>query len=1072
MNSFGLGLVLNFVDNASSGMNSATRTFMQMSAVADEMTSAVSASAVEMTSVAYALGAVGDTFIQAGSSIIGVFTGLSEQVINAGMSMQGYRMQLSALYDSVEAGEQKIEEIKQYAMSSVFDIQSLIPAITMMKAVGIEAMDEVTTSSGNATQRLLDYASDIAAMIPNIRTAYGTGVQGAMGAIKEYIAEGNELTLRRGAGLDITGILGVEKGSTIAERTQQVADLVEQLGILGYASSLAGTPTQRLSNIQDALFNTLTEIADSGVFDSYCNLLERLSDWLFSVVENEESFNTITGILGDTITTLLSPLSSLLDWIISISDSLIDWMNIHPVLTKYILLTVAAIGGLLVASGALLRGFSTLGLALIAFREIKNVIPLVSGLGSAMMSLVAKALPLVALAGLLYWAWKENLFGIRDTLTQVFSDIGAIISIAFDALADNTLSEDQWVRMNDLGIRPFIESLLMLKYYWGFFVDGFKAGFKGFFEGISESAEGLQLMGIDITSLAASFGEFLSSLLEAGSEDKWEAVGNVVGKIAAGLLSLLVVGNAVKGVVSIFSGLLKVFGAVAKVGGAVSGVFKFLFSPILSVGTKVLGVLKNFGAALSLLKQGFSVFDVFGAWFTKLAPIISKIGSIFLKFGGTIVSFVTTTLWPALQTVGTAIAGGVSAIAAALGLPVAAVVAIIAAIVALVAVIVIFRDEIANFFVTLWDSIVNSPFGQTVAQIFSSVVKVVVAFVKSAVTVVVSFFKMIWTIIQGIAKVVAGVFNVVVAIVRNAIKIVVSIFRLLYEAVRVIVLAVALVFKTIFDFVYQNIIKPFVDLVSTLFNWVKDNVFTPVAEFFKSVWESAVAFVTPIITSVGDFFQGVADKIVSAFTAVQDFFVGVFDFISGVAGDFFDWVSEKLGWIVDSIDAVGSFFSGGINKAGDFLSGVGDKLASMVGLSTGGYVKTTGIAVLHPNEVVVNDTLTKRLGLFLDDYQERPTAQSNQRTTPVVVSTSDDQDPEEFDPTGVNFPVPSPQPVAVAHTTSPQPSVQNDYSVTFMAGSVVIQLANATDAELERAADKLMKIIERKQQLKQMAARK
>jgi len=52
-----------------------------------------------------------------------------------------------------------------------------------------------------------------------------------------------------------------------------------------------------------------------------------------------------------------------------------------------------------------------------------------------------------------------------------------------------------------------------------------------------------------------------------------------------------------------------------------------------------------------------------------------------------------------------------------------------------------------------------------------------------------------------------------------------------------------------------------------------------------------------------------------------------------------------------------------------------------------------------------------------------------------------------------------------------KPAVQNDYSVTFSAGSIVIQLANATEAELEKAAEKLMKIIERKQQLKAMAVR-
>ena len=62
--------------------------------------------------------------------------------------------------------------------------------------------------------------------------------------------------------------------------------------------------------------------------------------------------------------------------------------------------------------------------------------------------------------------------------------------------------------------------------------------------------------------------------------------------------------------------------------------------------------------------------------------------------------------------------------------------------------------------------------------------------------------------------------------------------------------------------------------------------------------------------------------------------------------------------------------------------------------------------------------------------------------------------------------------------TSPAPQIvektgetKNDYSVTFAAGSIVIQLANTSDSELEKAAEKIMKIIARKQQLRAMAVR-
>ena len=654
MNSFGLGLVLNFVDNASSGMNTATNNFMRMSATADSLTSSVSASATELASIAFSLGTVGDTFVSIGESITGVFSGITKQVIDTGMEMQGYRTQLSALYGSVEAGEAKIEEIKQYAMSSVFDIQSLIPAVTMMKAVGIEAMSEVTTSSGKATQKLLDYASDIAAMVPNMHNAYGTGVQAAMGAIKEYIAEGNAMSLKRGAGLDITGILGEDKGASIEERTQQVADLVEKLNIVGYTANLAGTPTQRLSNMQDALFNSLSKIADSGVFEVYCGLLEKLSNWVFSLVENEETFNTITGVLADTITTILSPLESMLDWVIKNSDAIIAWVQAHPKLTKNILVTVAAIGAFLVVGGSLLKLLSSIAFASTGFTMLKSLPSLLSRIGVAFKALVSRALPFVALAAIAYFAWKNNLFGIRDVTEGAMKDLGVIFSLVSDAWNDNTLSEENFIKAKELGILPLIEALLQLKYYWSFFTEGFSKGFRSFFEGIAKSLSFLKLFGIDIMGLASKVGTFLKGLLGIGQEDNWEKIGEIAGKFAGLALSIFTVIKALTllksvsaglGVVGKLSPIARIFGKTGS-GSSAGGGGGLLSNPMNtlktmgSIGIIIGGIALIIGAYGALAKvPGFNDFMSNGAkslamLFTNILPIAAGAGVLSLLVAG------------------------------------------------------------------------------------------------------------------------------------------------------------------------------------------------------------------------------------------------------------------------------------------------------------------------------------------------------------------------------------------------------------------------------------------------------
>lgn len=1175
MNSFGLGLVLNFVDNASSGMNAATANFNRMSATADSMSSSVNASATEMAAIAYSFSAVGDTFTSIGSSIMNVFAGISQRVIDTGGQMLNYRMQLSALYGSVEAGEAKMEEIKDYAMSSVFEISSLIPAVTMMKAVGVEAMQEITTSSGSATQKLLDYASDLAAMMPNMRNVYGTGVQAAMGAFKEYIAEGNAISLKRGAGLDIESILGEDIGGSIAERTQQVADLIDKLNIVGYTANLAGTPTQRLSNMQDALFNSLSKIADSGVFEVYCGLLETLSDWVFSLVENEETFNAITGVLAETISALLSPLQSMLDWVVQNSDAIITWIKENPKLVKNILLTVAAVGAFLIVGGSLLKMLSSIAFAMSGLNVLKSL-PMLLG------KVVIATLPFVAVAGLAYTAWSTNLGGIQDKITWFVNNIGDIFTILGDAWGDGFLSEERFQKAKDLGILPFISGILQLKYYWDFFVEGFKKGFTSFFEGLVNA---LGALGIDISGLGEKLMDFLKRLTQPGAEEEWTKLGETVGALVAGLATLALAVKILTPVFKLINGIIKGIKAIVNVFKTIKTFFGWFKG--LNLATK----LGNFFARVA------PFFSKIGVFFTKLGTMFVKLGGLLSKLFSWLapVGKAIATLFSAI---GSAISTALTAIASALGISVGWVIAIIVAIIAAVVLIIVFWDEIAAFFVWLgkviadffvnlwnvttewlakaftavWDfiskiaqAIWNSPFVKLVRNIIGAIVdiivgiaKVVWSVIKMIGTIIAGIAKVIWAIVSGVVKViwsiikgvakfiwtvVQGIWNIIkkvvelvwtiiktaamliwkiiqtvyqffrmiflaiLAVVKLVITGIVNFFKWLWNLIKPIVQAIGDFFKRIFDWIKNKIIMPVVNWIVGAFNWVKekvlavvaavgnffnkiftwisDNIITPFREFIGGVFDWISDKVDKVTSWIKDAFDVAAGWITNVFQGVADFFTGIWDGITAGAKAMFDWIADALGWIIDAISGIGDFFGGIIDGVGGFFQGVGDGLANFVGLDTGGYVKTTGIAVLHPNEVVVNDDTTRRLQNFLGKYENDtvnglvkpnapqailnniyPTLMESVPVTTVPAESVSNIDNSSYVNSTQNF-VQS-RPVEVVERTG---DTRNDYSVTFAAGSVVIQLNSASDAELEKAAEKLMKIIARKQQLKAMAVR-
>lgn len=1189
MNSFGLGLVLNFVDNASAGMNSATNNFMRMSATADSMTSSVSASATEMAAIAFSLSAVGDTFVSIGESLTGVFAGITQQVIDAGMSMQGYRMQLKALYGDSNA-ESVMQEIVDYAKKSVFEIQSLIPAVTMMKAVGIEAMQEVTTSNGKSTQRLLDYASDIAAMVPNMRNIYGTGVKAAMGALKEYIAEGNALSLKRGAGLDITGILGEEKGATVEERTQQIADLVEKLNILGYTERLQKTPTQRLSNLQDVLFETLTKIADSGVFDTYCTLLANLSDWIFNVSKDEETFNAITGVLADTITTMLSPLQSMLDWVIANSDAIINWIKENPKLVRNILVTVAAVGAFLIVGGSLLKMLSSIAFAMSGLQVLKAIPKLFS-------KVIFAVLPFIAIAGIAYTVWKNNIGGIRDTVTDLMTNLGDIFSVLSDAWGDNTLSEENFLKAKELGIMPFIEGILQLKYYWDYFVEGFKTGFTSFFESLTNV---LSNMGIDISALGEAFVGFLKMLTQPGAEEEWSKLGETMGALVGIMASLALITKIIMPVIKV----------LVNIGKAVKWVFDRIWDVAKAVKNLFI-MIKSSGLGAKI--AGF--FSKIGGFFSKFSGLFVKIGGAFSKLGGWIAS--------GAKVIGSAIMSALTAVAAFLGVPVWVVVAIAAAIATAITLIIVFRDEIAKFFVWLWgkiteffpwlwgvisnafvelwnivstwfidvfnkvkefisniiQAILNNPIVQSIIKVLQSIFNVISGVVSTIVTFIVGVAQVIWSVIKmigtfiaGVAKVIwsvisgvvnaiwsfikglanfivtvaLGIWNVIqavanfiwtliktvadiimkivnavyqffrmiflaiLAVAKVVITAIVNFFKGLWEKIKSIVQAIGDFFNWTFNWVKNNVITPVVDWIvfafnwvkdritevltaignffSTIFNWINDNVITPFRDFIGMVFDWISDKVDAVTSWMADAFETVADWIMNVFNGVADFFTGIWKAISDTAGAFFDWIAEKLGAVTEVLSAIGNFFGGIIGGIGDFFGGIGDSIAGFVGLDTGGYVKTTGLAVLHPNEVVVNDDTTKRLQNFLGKYENNsvngivsestPTQAVMNNIYPTVMESVPVTTVPADEVSNVNnnslFETNNTQNFVTQNPTEvieKSGEIHNDYSVTFATGSIVIQLANTSDAELEKTAEKLMRIIARKQQLRAMAIR-
>lgn len=1140
MNNFGLGLIISCTDNATSGLRSVTGAFNDLNNTTAAFSQANGVEAALMQ-ISVAAGIVGNELYQVGKSITGMFTSVIKSITDTGATVNYARTQLSTLYGSAEAGNAKLAQIQDYAKKSVFDFENLIPSVIMLKANGIEAFEEIATSSylasdgvEGAKATLMDYASALAAFNPQMRNAYGTGVQAAMGALNEYIAEGNAMSLKRGASLDINALLGEDKGGSIEERSRQVADLIDQLNMLPIVKQMENNPMTMLSNMGDTLFSLKAQISDAGVYEKFTEIIGRLSEYLGSIPEEE--LENLAKVIGSALTSVMGLLDPVIDGIIKLADAFRNLVKTNPELAQSVIKFIALAGVATLLTGAGLKLVSALGMLRFSISMLFKGSEALSG-GTKLLGIFkgmfSYILPLVALSALLKAAWDRDFLGMRDSVTNSLKTIWETIKLVADAFTDNTLSAENFQKAKDMGILPLIEGILQLKYHWQFFVDGFKKGLDAFFESLKNVLTKLGILDVDVSS----FGELIVALIDKmtapGMTDTWEKVGYFIGKaagwIAVAIVMLPIVIKSIKTVVTICETIWKTAKFIWNVLKTIGNVIKMIYNGFKFIVNLVKSI--PWGAILSGIKSiGTLLKTIFGGFKTAILWILTGIGKIVTAILGAMGIVVSIPAW-------------------LVGL-------IVAAIAALIALIVIFWDEIKAFFVNIgnaiaeafskaWEWFSNIPWVQSVIgfvqgiiqavkDAISKVIQVVMSILEPIINIIKSIASIVWTVIstiisiiqtaaQAIWNVITTIFNVIKQVVMSIWGVISSVVNLIkniiyaiYQIVRTIVLAVIAVFKilwdgisaglsfiynlfaTIFSWIYENVISPVVETIGAAFSWVYDNVISPVIEAIGT----AFAWLKDnVISPVCDFFKGIFETIAekvewlkgifeTVFGAIKDFICGAIQKASDIVMPIIEAIGDAISWIVDAIsgiiDAIGGFFGG----IGDFFGGIGDGIADFVGLSTGGYVKETGVACLHPNEVVVNDILTKRLGSFLSDYSSAKTTSSPLIKQDIVATDDYTDEDNPINPTPVVLPPPtdedndgsSPMQSLVNNTTnnntydesSSDDNSTQDNRVTFEAGSVVFNIDKDTDLSdegLDVLADKLMKKISRKMQLRNMQTR-
>lgn len=666
---FALGLVVNLTNNTTSGINNVLRDLQRLTQEAVNTSNSLR-SIASLSAFSDFANQMGDYMIKGGTAITGTFSNIINKINETGQTMRYAESQMDKLYEgSGKTGKEVLSDITEYAKTSMFEFENLIPVVTMLKANGIEAFDKIASSTGNANQTLMDYAADLAAFNPKMRNMYGSGIQAAMGALNEYIAEGNVVSLRRGASIDILSILGEDKGKTIEERSRQVADLMEKLNMVGMTAQMANSPMTKLSNMGDTLFQFMGMVANSGLYDKFNEIVNIFAETVASISESD--LEQMAKTVGDALSSLLEPLKQVAKFVAKTAKSFFDFTKNNPTLAKFVTIALGMSGVMLVLGGVSLKFLSALGRTGAGLRDLGATFQGIGGvLRLGATKIISVFAPLMIAMGILYLTWRSNLFGIRTMVTNFVGKVTQSFKTAktavsgsleqmrmtlnsfdsrhsfFDGLTISimkvmvlgkalseawngyTLSEDTYKKAEELGILPLIERILDLKYRFELFAEGFKKGWDDIVSWFDKKIKEMQKNseGTIFESMFKSLEKFFD-LLSSGDADAWKDFGEKTAYVVVAILGLILVLNVVTGIMALFSGIVTIVsGALTILSGivtVVSGAFTVIGNVLAFLATPfgaIIGLVVSVGVAIA------SFVDMFMNGFSWVKEILMVVG--------------------------------------------------------------------------------------------------------------------------------------------------------------------------------------------------------------------------------------------------------------------------------------------------------------------------------------------------------------------------------------------------------------------------------------------------------------
>ena len=1127
MNMFGLGVVINATDNMSKGFMTALNTLNDFEERIDRVAHATQSGISEielnmmkmnnLSLTGMGLQEFGSQISGVGQAMLSPFVQFGQQITATGNQFENYRLTLKALYGDVNEASSKINEAMDLAAKTPFQLEDVMGSVIGFKALGVEVLDTMEDVTGES-RTLLEYIGDLASLRPDV------GLEGMLYGIRNLLGGDGGRSLRSRLDMDFEQMLGFEWADTTEGMIEQIVMASQQIAN-GLMKEMEGSWSHMTSNLEDQWDKFKLAVSDAGAFDSVKNTLKYFYDIIDAI--DEDKMATIGKNISSAFNMLWKPIDLIARGLGKVIQTVINLVAESPMLTKVLTGFTAISGTVLVLVGAMtMLG----GSVLIAYAGFKGLQILFTKLPVFVMTALPKLASAITMfgkfalvGGALYLAWKSDFMGVRTVLQTFMNNVATAFSessrisklgvddmlsalkqldtttfggwltyrltqirvfwIALcDAWNDYTLSDENFQKVQALGLLPLLETILDLKMKAEAFFKGFKEGWETVNAVVSPI---IQWIGDKLSDLIDFLFPVEDGIKNINSEndklnlDKWERMGNLVAQFAYGLMLGLGIFKIVSFVGSVIGGIVKVFSVVG-------GVITFVWD---AIGLIVTGISVITGLSVGWVVAIIAGLALLVVGFIKYKDEIIEIAGKVLGGIASVIAGVVTGVLFAIMSIGVAITTFFMLIGGVVG----TVCGVIAGVIATVALTIqaVFQSAL-----------------EIVKALFLTAFETIKGIVCSIIGVVTTVMLTFQGIIDTALAIVKGIFDTVIAVIKAVWT---GDFSSLGETIKSIWSGVGEKIKEIWSNVSEK--------VTEIWGWVKSQL-SEAFNGIKEAWGTAMDNISEIASNCVTAIQDV-------WGSIGTFFSDMWQGIMNSASSLFTWLADKFSWVTTTVGAVQKFF----NWGGGDVKVETNVPKPKVGLNTGGFVKDEGVAMLHPNEVVINDDLTRKLRTFLTENEtESPQGRSvglnniinNDNIYNNYINNSADRgvdvspitnvltrfvdnvsnffsNPLEITIPEFNYPVPTmlstdnsesvETPVSynttnneetnnssnvynnmtstLANTTNKNShtNVSNDYSVTFDKGAIQITVENGNDTDVEKIAQQIMLKIKRQQQL-------